>query len=139
MATPELAARLRAAFAYADMTKAERAEVLGVSQRQVTRILSGEVAVDPYKLPAVAAATGVPESFFEEDWLNGSPSTPERVEALEHQYATLHALVTEAADSREALADALTETNLVLARHTREIAALRADRRRRGQGGGTQR
>jgi transcriptional regulator with XRE-family HTH domain len=133
MATPELAARLRAAFAYADMDKAQRAEVLGVSPRQVTRLLTGEVPLDPYKLPAVAQATGVPESFFEEGWPDESPSTPERLERVEHLYATLNGRLEQEAERRR---ETLTELSSDIRKLEQALAAsTRPGRRQRGTEG----
>jgi transcriptional regulator with XRE-family HTH domain len=133
MATPELGARLRAAFAYADMDKAQRAEVLGVSPRHVTRIESGEVAVDRDKLPAVAAATGVPESFFTEGWPDEGPSTSERLERVEHLYATISGRLEQEAEQRRAT---LTELSGDIRRLEQALAANpRTGRRRQGTAG----
>jgi transcriptional regulator with XRE-family HTH domain len=135
----EVARRVRAAFAYAGVDTTKEHPELGISKATVARIVSTSKprGANHDELERIAGFTNVPLAFLLEGWPDGSPSTPERVEALEHQYATLAAQLAEAAGSRESLAAALTEVNVALARHTREIAALAAERRRRGPGAGS--
>jgi transcriptional regulator with XRE-family HTH domain len=100
----EVAARLRAAFAYANMSKADRAAVLQVSARTVTRIESGEVQVAGDKLADVAKATGVPMAFFEDGWPNGTPLPVERVDKVEFELETLRGQVSQLRAGLTALA-----------------------------------
>lgn len=90
---PEVAARLRAAFAYARLSKKARAAALGVGERHVHRIESAEVELDPRRLPGVIEATGVPAWFFETGFSTPpeteEPSVAEKVEALEEQMRTV--------------------------------------------------
>ena len=129
----DLAARVRAAFAYKGLSKTERAQALGVSVRQATRIESGQAGIPDGRLEQIAQVTGVPLSFLVDGFVNDAPSAGERIEALEHQYAALRA---EIAEARTAAVEALAAQASTIARHSREIAALRADRRRREQAAG---
>lgn len=124
MATPELAARVRAAFAFADLSKTERAQVLGVSPRTVTRYENGQSDIDPRLLSAISEATGVPEAFFAYGWSQEDPTAVERVEALEHQLAAIRQSI-EA--SRAEAAEAFGELGGKVAQHTREISELRGE------------
>lgn len=85
----EEAARLRAAFAYAGLTKAQRAELLGVAPRTVTRVESGQSEVPAGAWPRVIEATGVPSWFASPGFEQDAPSVVERVEALEHRHSTV--------------------------------------------------
>lgn len=93
--TDDLSARVRAAFAFAGLKKAERAAALGVSARTVTRIESGEVDVDTDRLEAISLSTGVPESFLRHGFHKEEPGLGERVEALENRNAALQDSVTQ--------------------------------------------
>jgi transcriptional regulator with XRE-family HTH domain len=116
------------------LNKAERAAALGVSERHVTRIEAGEVAVNTDRLVAIAQATDVPLAFLTDGFTPEDPTVPERVEALEHQYATLRA---EIAEARTTVAEALADQGALLAQHTREIEALQAANRQPGQAEGS--
>jgi hypothetical protein len=88
---PEMAARLRAAFAYRGLKKPERAAAIGCSMRQVTRYESAEYAVPADRWQAVAEATAVPLWFFEAGFAAQpqpeEPTLAERVEALANRAA----------------------------------------------------
>ena len=90
---PEEAARLRAAFAYAGKTKAERARILGVALRTVSRWESAETKIPSEAWPLVADATGVPAWFIESGFAippqPEEPTLAERVDALEMQISAL--------------------------------------------------
>lgn len=89
----EEAARLRAALAFAGLNKTKRAELLGVSSRQVTRMESGEAEVPAEAWDAISNATHVPAWFFKTGWdvppEPEAPSVAERVEALTEETAAL--------------------------------------------------
>ncbi|MBX5461652.1 MAG: helix-turn-helix transcriptional regulator [Steroidobacteraceae bacterium] len=82
----ELAARLRAAFAFADLTKAERAAALGVSVRTVGRYESAELDLPRDLWPAVCEVTGVPEWFLRHGW---EPPAVDQNDPLEQRVAAL--------------------------------------------------
>lgn len=89
----EKAALLRAAFAYKGLTKEERANVLGVGQRHVSRYEKGETPLRPEVLEKAQEATGVPAWFFELGFTvtpePEAPSVAERVEAIEYKVASI--------------------------------------------------
>jgi transcriptional regulator with XRE-family HTH domain len=132
--------RLQAARAYADKSTVEIAELLGISDSTYKRIEGDPHHYKGQKregfLTNVSRLTKVPVSFFEHGWA-GEPALNERVEALEHQYATLAARLAVEAEARGALADSLSVLQPVIAQHTRAIEALAADRRRGGPGEGS--
>jgi transcriptional regulator with XRE-family HTH domain len=137
----EVARRVRAAFAYADCDTTKEHPELGISRATVARIVSTSKprGANHEELERIAGFTNVPLGFLTDGWPDESPSTPERLEALEHQYATLKAQLAVEGEARAALADAVNVLQPVIAQHTREIAALAAGRRRGGPGEGTQR
>lgn len=89
----EKAALLRAAFAYADLSRPGRAKALGVGPRHVTRYESGETPVPMERWEGVIEATGVPAWFFDTGFEVPpepvEPTVAERVEALEGKLDTL--------------------------------------------------
>jgi transcriptional regulator with XRE-family HTH domain len=124
---------VRAAFAYKRLSKSDRAAALGVSERQVTRIEAGEVAVNLDRLEAIAQATGVPLSFLREGFTEDEPALGERVEALEHQLLAL-----QPNEARRLVAEAVGGLAEQVAQLQRELEALRAEdrRQRRAPGSG---
>jgi transcriptional regulator with XRE-family HTH domain len=60
----ELAARFRAARAYADLTQFELAQALGVDVQTVKRREAGKGDPKRAELIAIASITGVPETFM---------------------------------------------------------------------------
>lgn len=132
---PEIANRVRAAFAYAGQDVTKEHNELGISKATVARIVSRS---DPRgasseELERVATFTGVPLGFLLDGWASDAPRIDERVEALEHR---LTALLDEIAAAREEASTALFEQGQTIVRHTREIAALRAAHRPRVQAEG---
>jgi transcriptional regulator with XRE-family HTH domain len=105
MPDSEQAARLRAAFAYGGLDKDDRAEVLGVSPRTVTRYQTIGVALSPSQRERVIEATGVPawflDSGFEAPPEPEEPTVRERVEALEAKIDGFLRAVREARDRSE--------------------------------------
>lgn len=89
----ELAARVRAARGWADMNRREMGEALGVSERQVTRLESGQAEVTLEISQRIAVATGVPTWFMEHGFAAPAepeePAFAERLETLEHQMGTV--------------------------------------------------
>jgi hypothetical protein len=88
---PEEAARLRAAFAYANMDKPKRAEVLGVAPRTVSRYETAGSPIPADAWPKVLAATGLPSWWAAPNFApeTAVPGILERLEALEYQMQTL--------------------------------------------------
>lgn len=60
----ELAARFRAARAYADLTQLELAQALGIDVQTVKRREAGKGDPKRAELIAIASITGVPETFM---------------------------------------------------------------------------
>lgn len=92
-AIDDRAARLRAAFAFARLSKQRRADALGVGVRHVSRYESGETPVPSERLEAVVDATSVPRWFLEHGFTAQpqpeEPTVTERLEALERKVETL--------------------------------------------------
>jgi transcriptional regulator with XRE-family HTH domain len=128
VAADDLAARVRAAFAYKGLSKSARAKALGVSARQVTRIEAGEASVNPDRLAAIARATGVPRGFLEDGFAPDEPTVPERLEATEHQVGTVRDEIKELRET-----DATLQAGIV--RLEQALQEIRDRDRRRGRGG----
>jgi transcriptional regulator with XRE-family HTH domain len=68
----EVRRRLRAARAYAGLSRTELAERLGISKDTIERIENGRRQFGEFELPGLlekfADATGLPAGFFTEDW-----------------------------------------------------------------------
>jgi len=75
------------------MSKPERAELLGISERQVTRLENGQAVIRDEVLQLVSERTGVPGWFFRTGWevppVADEPDLRETVEALQHRLDTL--------------------------------------------------
>lgn len=88
----ELAARMRAARGWADLSRREMGQALRVSERQVTRLESGQADVTAEIRQRVAEACGVPSWFMDHGFVVTEPEEPgvsERLEALERQMDTV--------------------------------------------------
>lgn len=87
--TNPIAARIRAAAAYADMSKQDAGQLMGVSARQFTRYEAGLWKTPPSteQLDALADGCKVPRMFIHGGWsgIEDQPTLAERVEALEHR------------------------------------------------------
>lgn len=84
----EIAARIRAARAYAGLKQTELAERVGVDVQTIKRRERGTAAAKPAELHAIASACGVPVKFLQ----NGFGDAPrdevlERLDRLEHLVA----------------------------------------------------
>ena len=132
---PEIARRVRAAFAYANKDVSKEHAELGIGYATVQRIVSPTKprGADSDELEQIAGFTGVPVSFLLDGWPSEAPSAAERLEALEHQY---QALIAQIGEARRSAAEALAEQAQTVAQHTRAIEELQAARHRRGQAAG---
>jgi plasmid maintenance system antidote protein VapI len=96
---PELAARFRAAFAYAGKTKPKDIAVaLAVSTRTVHRLANGNSEIDQDLKDRVTQLTGVPRWFMEHGFdpsaTADDPVLAERVERLDNQMETVLEILT---------------------------------------------
>jgi transcriptional regulator with XRE-family HTH domain len=101
---PELARRVRAAWAYSGLSQEELAEAAGLKEGTIRGYLSKSRpnTPGPADLAAIADACGVPRSFMEEGFGASDPELVERVAGLELGAAALLQLVEAALDEIEA-------------------------------------
>lgn len=112
-----IAARIRAAHSYSDLSREKLGEVIGLSPRQLGRLESGEVVPDRDMRERIAVACGVPAMFLEV----GFEPLAERSEDVDQRIADLEELTAELAETvRRVVADT--------AQHRRSIREL-SDRR----------
>jgi transcriptional regulator with XRE-family HTH domain len=84
MATDDLAARVRAAAAYAGLDEKRAAKAMGFSTRTLARLESGERDLSVPEAKALAAATGVPLRFLYDGW-DASGDLAQTVEELRRE------------------------------------------------------
>lgn len=97
----EVARRVRAALAYADIDIKHAEPQVGISSATIARIVSpstprgvrGEAELD-----LIAQATGVPIGFLINGWPLEEPTLIERVEALEHQLGSVRGELSEVSE-----------------------------------------
>jgi transcriptional regulator with XRE-family HTH domain len=123
-----MAARIRAAHAYSDLSRQELAAAINLSARQLGRLESGEVMPDNDLRERIAEVCGVPLEFLEDGWPDGQPSSGERLDALEAQYTGVQAEL-------RALRDTDGTLTAGIQRLERALQAIRGTGRRRGRPG----
>jgi transcriptional regulator with XRE-family HTH domain len=122
---PEIARRVRAAFAYAGEDVSKEHPKLDISKHTVARIVSGTNprGADTDELEKIADFTKVPLEFLREGFTGEQPGVPDRLEALEHQYTALrselHKEVQVLRDERVELAANIRRLEQALAANTR--------------------